>query len=118
MDRAKQARRAISGKFADATIDEEVIVCLRAPLEAFSGSQSYRCKGHLALFALGRLLSRPLRRRKLAKQLRWSEPGGVVIVGLFGLFELTCGGCTSRFKARARPKLLDPDLDRRVSGIS
>ena len=81
-------------------------MCLRAPLEAFSGSQSYRCTGHLALFALGRLLSRPLRRRKLAKQLRWSEPGGVVIVGLFGSFQLTCGGCTSRFKARADPVTL------------
>ena len=81
-------------------------MCLRAPLEAFSGSQSYPCTGHLELFALGRLLSRPLRRRKLAKQLRWSEPGGVVIVGLFGMFQLTCGGCTSRFKGRARPSYL------------
>ena len=67
------------------------LACLRAPLEAFSGSQSYPCTGHLALFALGRLLSRPLRRRKLAKQLRWSEPGGVV--SFRGCMRVDVGGC-------------------------
>ena len=56
-------------------------LCPRAPLEAFIGSQSYMCNGELALFALGRLRFRPLRRRKLAKQPRWSEPGGVVSFG-------------------------------------
>ena len=33
------------------------------------------------MFALGRLRFRPLRRRKLAKQPRWSEPGGAVSFG-------------------------------------
>ena len=56
-------------------------LCPRVPLEAFIGSQSYVCNGELALFALGRLRFRPLRRRKLAKQPRWSEPGGAVSFG-------------------------------------
>ena len=42
-------------------------LCPRVPLEAFIGSQSYVCNGELALFALGRLRFRPLRREKARK---------------------------------------------------
>ena len=84
-------------------------LCPRVPLEAFIGSQSYVCNGELALFALGRLRFRPLRRRKLAKQPRWSEPGGVVSFG--GWMRVGSG----EFDMRAYMKLKSED--RRLSGL-